>query len=191
MAVTLNSTGITFSDGNSQNSAVTGGVTGTYTSTVANNPGSVSLDNSSLALIRLEGGGGGGSWARRQGGLGGNASFVLSGDENGTLSYNVGAGGNPGSSPVGPPSQGQPGGTTSASGPSGTFASALGGQGARGGNPSPPAQATEKVGGFNIGSGADLVFGLEGGLDNRSPNASGNSSNSSGQPGRIRIDRLS
>ena len=49
MPVTLNSTGISFSDGNSQNTVASGGLAGDFTRSTFNSPGSVSGSGGAFA----------------------------------------------------------------------------------------------------------------------------------------------
>lgn len=183
MAVTLTSSGITFSDGNSQNTVASGGVSLNHTNT--GSPGSYSKPgNSAGVLVGLYGGGGAGhnympngqpnNGGQRQGGRGGGAfGFVPAPALGPSTPYTIGAGGN------GVGFLNRNGGNNGGTSSFGSFISAGGGNRALN-VPGNPGNATT--------TGA--IMGAQG-LANPTYGAGGNGSwtgtGGAGQPGRVII----
>jgi len=119
MAVTLTSTGITFSDGSTQNAAAGGGTTGSHqafnSTGIWNRPAGVGAV--SVAMAAGNGGSGGNThgWGPKSGGSGGVGAALPSTLEavNGNMTVTVGSNGNSGNSAAYSGNSGSSGGSSS------------------------------------------------------------------------------
>lgn len=185
MPVTLNSTGISFSDGNSQNTVASGGVSSWTRTTINSGSGTRTPPaNSILSIAGVGGGGGGGEgWQSRSGGPGGGAWGVFPKSTIPSWSYSLGAGGNPGRNPTNPSTPlGNPGGNSNA-GP--LFANGGGGAWALV-QPSPSSDGPPGNGGVNPGN----VMGIGGIGPEFGSIFGGSGTPTTGQAGKHVIDDL-
>lgn len=174
MPVTLNSTGISFSDGNSQNTEAAAVNIGS--TTVARNPGTVPGGNLGYFVTLVGGGGGGSSGPGGQpGGGGGTGGGFISINDSANLPFNVGGGGSGGTWNGG--RVGSAGGASNAGG--------LTANGGNGGGPAPNGGSAGNTGGFSTSGNAFAIGALPGSHPSYGNGGPGNNQigNNPGAPG--------